>query len=172
MKKLSILRQIIDLRKIQLIGSMLIFFFCLTSCNSKSGNKNQSPAVSPDSILTYEIQNDSLDTIVQTLLDVSAKDFYNHKPPVPVDFRDVQIKYLIKSEKEKVYLICGQFLAQDKQDKGEWTDFAAIKTSDYEQWIGSNASGYCQDSKVISYKISDLSSALKSRFDALQNSTK
>ncbi|MFN8207292.1 MAG: hypothetical protein U0T82_07775 [Bacteroidales bacterium] len=96
---------------------------------------------------------------------MSAKDFHEHQPPVPVDFRNVQPKLL----NEKIVLICGEFLAKDEQNKENWVEFATIKTSQYEQWIGSTT--YCQNSKVIAYKISDLSSALKNRFDSLQKST-
>ena len=66
-------------------------------------------------------------------------------------------------------MICGQFLEQDKQNKDEWTSFATIKTSGYEQWIGNQSLAFCQDSRLVSYKINDLSSALKSRVDSLFN---
>lgn len=172
MRKQPIFRTAFGLQIIPLLISILVITVCLASCTPKTEKNIQSSAESTDSVRTGDIQNDSLDKMVDILLDVSAKDFFNHKPPIPVGFRNVQLKYLIKANQERVYLICGQFLARDKQDKDEWTDFAAIKTSDYEQWIGSNASGYCQDSKVISYKIKDLSSALKSRFDSLPNAVK
>jgi hypothetical protein len=100
---------------------------------------------------------------------VSAKDFHDHQPPIPVNFRNVQVRNLIGPNAENNYMICGQFLALDKQSRDEWTSFATIKTDPYEQWIGSNALTYCQDSKAISYKINDLSSALKNRIDSLQN---
>ena len=172
MKKQSKLRQAFVLQKIILSVSILILTLFLTSCNTGSENKNHSSKGSPDSISLTETQNASLDSIVQFLLDASAKDFYDNQPPTPGSFRNVQVRNLIGPNAENHYMICGQFLAQDKQNNDEWTSFATIKTDPYEQWIGSNALTYCQDSKEISYKISDLSSALKSRFDALQNLTK
>ena len=152
--------------------SILIFTLFLSSCNSRSKNNIHSSKSSSDSISLDETQNASQDSIVHFLLDVAAKDFHNHQPPVPSGFRNVQFKYLTKPNEEKTYLICGQFLNQDNHNKEEWTHFATIKTDPYEQWIGSNALAYCQDSKEITYTKFDLSIALKSRYDSLQNVSK
>jgi hypothetical protein len=169
MKKQTKRRQIFALQKIQLCISVLMLMFFLASCKSTSNNNNNSSKGSTDSISFAETQNASIDSIVLFLLDASAKDFHDHQPPVPVGFRNVQIRNLIGSNAENHYMICGQFLAQDKQNKDEWTSFATIKTSGYEQWIGNQSLAYCQDSKSVSYKINDLSSALKSRVDSLFN---
>lgn len=172
MEKHPELRQTAVLQKILLPISILIFSLFLASCNSRSSNNNQTSKDSPDSISFTETQSTSLDSTVLFLLSASAKDFHDNQPPVPVSFRNVQVRNLIGQNAENHYLICGQFLAQDKQREDEWTSFATIKTDPYEQWIGSNALTYCQDSKAISYKIDDLSSELKSRFDSLQNLAK
>lgn len=141
----------------------------LLSCNNghNQADHDNSTKISP-SIRSSEPQDDSLDHVVRNLLDMSAQDFYDHQPPVPVGFRNIQIKYLTKPDKEITYLICGQFLDKDNQDKQEWTSFATIKTDPYEQWIGSNAQAYFQDSKEITYRKMDLAVALKSRLDSLQ----
>ena len=172
MKKQSKLRQTFDLQIILLSISILIFTLLLTSCNSRSKNKNHSTKGSPDSISLTEMQNASQDSIVYFLLDAAAKDFHDHQPPVPVGFHNVQFKYLTKPNEGKTYLICGQFLNQDNQNKEEWTHFATIKTDPYEHWIGSNALAHCQDSKEITYTKIDLSIALKSRYDSLQKLSK
>lgn len=65
---------------------------------------------------------------------------------------------------EEQYMLCGQVLA----GKGEWTPFATIKTSGYEQWLGAQATGFCQGSSVIWDKKGDLSSSLQSRLDSLR----
>lgn len=168
MNKKSNKRQIFAMHKIQLCISLIVVTIFLTSCNSKTDNKNNSSNDGLESTSLTETQNTSLDSIVLFLLDASAKDFHENQPPIPVNFRNVQIRNLIGPNTENHYMICGQFLAQDKRNKDEWTSFATIKTDPYEQWIGSNALTYCQDSKAISYKINDLSSALKSRVDSLQ----
>lgn len=68
--------------------------------------------------------------------------------------------------------MCGQFLEKDNDNNEKWTHFTTIKTDPNEQWIGSNALQYCQDSKEITYIKNDLSAVLKSRFDSLKNLTK
>jgi outer membrane PBP1 activator LpoA protein len=161
--------QIFAMHKIRLCISIIMVSLFLASCNSITDNNNKSPKDNPDSISLTETQNASLDSTVHYLLDASAKDFHDNQPPIPVSFRNVQVRNLIGSNMENHYMICGQFLAQDNQTKDEWTSFATIKTSGYEQWIGNQSLEYCQDSKAISYKIIDLSSALKKRVDSLQN---
>jgi len=160
--------QIFNLRKFVLYVPILIFTLLIISCNSASDNNNNTSAVSPNTIRSSEVQKASLDSVVRWLLDASAKDFNDHQPPIPIGFRNVQIRHLIAPNSEKMYIICGQFLAHDKEQKDKWIPFATVKTSGYEQWIGSQSLTYCQDSKVISYKIYDLSSALKSRVDSLR----
>ena len=150
--------------------SLLTIALFFTSCNSTSHKKiNNSTQVNPDTSRVSETQNASIDSSVRFLLDASAKDFHDHQPPVPVSFRNVQVRNLIGPNAENHYMLCGQFLGKDNQSKDEWTSFATIKTSGYEQWIGNQSLTFCQDSRAISYKINDLSSALKSRVDSLHN---
>jgi hypothetical protein len=170
--KQSKLIQTAVLKKILLPIPILILIFFLTSCSSRSSNDNHSSKGNPNSISLADTQNASLDSIVHFLLDASAKDFHDHQPPTPVGFRNVKVRNLIGSNGENHYMIIGQLLDQDKQNKDEWTSFTTIKTSGYEQWIGDQSLRYGQGSKAISYKINDLSSELKSRFDSLQNSAK
>ncbi|MDQ2770312.1 MAG: hypothetical protein M3Y54_07415 [Bacteroidota bacterium] len=151
-----------SLFSILFLAVMTVFFW---SCNEHRESTAGTATAGSDRIQPTHKPTDSLSSTVLHLLDASAKDFHEHQPPVPVRFRDVQFKYFRGNN----YLICGEFLAQAKQDKQEWTPFATIKTSGYEQWIGLNALPYCQDSKAIPYQGADLSSALKSRFDGLQN---
>jgi hypothetical protein len=172
MKNQSKLRQIFDLQKILLPVSVLIFAVFLPSCNSRPKNSIQSSKDRSDSISLSEAQIAIHDSVVHFLLDAAAKDFHDHQPPVPLGFRNVQFKYLTKPNEEKTYIICGQFLNQDSQNKEEWTHFVTIKTDPYEQWIGSNALMYCQDSKEITYTKSDLSVSLKSKYESLQKLNK
>jgi hypothetical protein len=69
---------------------------------------------------------------------------------------------------EEQYMLCGQFLPAQEGGKAEWTPFATIKTSGYEQWNGAQAAGFCQRSSVIWDKEGDLSSSLQSRLDSLR----
>jgi len=152
---------------------IVVFTIMFLSCNNtnSSGSDQHSNAANADSIPPLEMRADSLDGIVQNLLDEATKDFNTHQPPVPLDFRDVKFKFLTNSNGEKTYLLCGQFLHEEDLSK-VWTYFVTIKTDPYEQWIGSNASTYCQDSKEIAYTKSDLAIALTSRYDSLQELAK
>ena len=102
------------------------------------------------------------------IIDIAAKDFFKHQKPLPVAFRDVQIKYSIKPDKEIFYILCGEFTTQVKEDNNEWIHFTTIKSMDYEQWIGPSGLPYCENSKVIPYIKTDLSSDLKSKLISLE----
>ena len=65
-------------------------------------------------------------------------------------------------------MLCGQFLPAEGGDKAEWTAFATIKTSGYEQYIGAQSAVFCQRSEVIWDKEGDLSSSLQAKLDSLQ----
>lgn len=138
----------------------------LFSCNN-SNNKatNQSTVVSSDSIVLKEQQIEKLDSIVGLIIDVSANDFHKNQQPEPVDFKNVKLKYIKKTNGEELYILCGQFVTNDNQE----IQFATVKNIDYEQWIGNSAMTYCQDSKEIPYTKEDLSSALKNKFKSLKN---
>ena len=172
MKKQSKIRQALNPQKILFLTSILLSTLFLSSCNSGSKDSIQSSKGSTESTSLSETQNTSQDSLVHFLLDAAAKDFHDYQPPVPLGFRNVQIKYLTEPNEEKTYIMCGQFLNLDDQDKEEWVHFVTIKTDPYEQWIGSNALAYCQDSKEITYTKIDLSIALKSKYDSLQKSSK
>jgi hypothetical protein len=109
-----------------------------------------------------------MDSVVQFLITSAAADFHTHRPPDPVRFRDVRVGHATTPSGEEIYRLCGEFLPAQEGGKAEWTPFATIKTSDYEQWIGGQAVGYCQSSSVIWHKVGDLSSLLQSRLDSLR----
>lgn len=105
---------------------------------------------------------------VQFLLTSAATDFHAHRPTHPVRFRDVRVGYAMTRSGEKVFRLCGQFLPAQEAGKAEWTPFATIKTSGYEQYVGAQAATYRQDSSVIWDDVGDLSSALQRRLDSLR----
>ena len=104
-----------------------------------------------------------LQKVVQVLLTAAATDFQAHRPPDPVRFRDVRIGHDATSSGQGQYLLCGQFLPAQEGGKAEWTPFATIKTSGYEQWIGAQAASFCQGTSVMWDKMGDLSPSLQSR---------
>ena len=107
-------------------------------------------------------------TVVEFLLTAAASDFLTHGPPDPVRFRDVRIGHVLIPSGEMEYRLCGQFLPAQEPGKAEWTPFATITTSDYEQHIEAQAAGFCQNSSFIWDSVDDLSSSLQSRLDSLR----
>jgi hypothetical protein len=110
----------------------------------------------------------SAETPLQFLLAAVAKDFHAQRAPRPVGFRDVRLGHVIAADGAQQYLLCGEFLAEREKDKGEWTPFATIKTSGYEQWQGAQAVGFCRRPTIVWHDEGNLSAALQSRFDALR----
>lgn len=108
------------------------------------------------------------DSVVQFLITAAASDFHAHRPPDPARFRDVRVGHAQTSSGEEQYRLCGQFLPAQDEGKAKWTSFVTIKTSGYEQWIGPQAAGFCQDSSVTWDQTGDLSSLLQSRLDSLR----
>lgn len=140
----------------------------LAACSATPVQRVESPAVSPTQAPTPELQNASVDSVVQFLLTSAATDFHTHRPPNPVRFRDVRIGHTTSPGGEKQYRLCGQFLPASEGGKAEWTRFATIKTSGYEQWIGGQSAEYCNGPSFTWDKVGDLSSALQGRLDSLR----
>lgn len=149
------------------IAFLTVYFI---SCNS-SANETQikSNNVSIDSIPSIIAENDSLDIIVKSIIDIAANDFYKNQQPLPTNFRNVQIKYSIKLNNEILYYLCGQFATQGHPKNDEWTHFTTIKNSDYEQWIGPNGLTYCENSKEIPYSKTNLSTDIENKLLSLKN---
>jgi hypothetical protein len=140
----------------------------LAACSTAPVTRNESPTVSPTPVPTPELQKASIDPVVQFLLTAAATDFHTHSRSDSVRFRDVRIGHVITPSGTEQYMLCGQFQLAPEGGKAEWTPFATIKTSDYEQWNGAPAEGFCQRSSVIWDKEGDLSSSLQSRLDSLR----
>lgn len=118
--------------------AFIVFMSAIICCNSnkKAETKDGSTAIS---------ENESIpDSVVQFLIISASKDFRNHQPPTPIDFRNVKIGYIKSPNREKTFLLCGEFLSREKK---EWTAFTTIKTSGYEQYLGKTQ--YCQDAIMV-----------------------
>ena len=110
---------------------------------------------------------DTFETVKEFLLNSAATDFNEHDPPYPAKFRNVRIGHVGDTAKSGAYRMCGEFLPPEGGEKAEWCSFATIKTSGYEQYIGSSST-YCTDSKMVWDTADDLSSALKERLDSVK----
>lgn len=146
--------------------AVLFATLALAACSSAPVTRNAPPAVSRTP--APEPQKASIDSVVQFLLTAAATDFHTHRPPDPVRFRDVRLGHFMTPSGQEQYILCGQFLPAREGGKAEWTPFATIKTSGYEQWIGAQAVGFCQGSSVNWDQTGDLSSSLQSRLDSLR----
>jgi len=133
--------------------AVLFATLVLAACRTAPVTRSDSQAVSP--------------AVVQFLLTAAATDFHTHRPPDPVRFRDVRIGHVMTPTGKAQYMLCGQFLPAQEGGHAEWTPFATIKTSGYEQWIGAQAAGFCQHSSVSWDTEGDLSPSLQSRLDSL-----
>lgn len=142
--------------------------FFLAACTAAPVKRSESRAGSPAQVPAPELQQVSLDSIVASLLAAAATDFHTHRPPDPVRFRGVRIGHVMTSRGDAQYLLCGEFLPAQEGANAEWTPFATIKTAPYEQWIGPQAAGLCQNASVIWDEVGDLSSSLQSRLDSLR----
>ena len=139
----------------------------LTACNKTSPTHGESGAES-SAHAPADAEEAAPDSIVEFLLAAAAGDFHAHRPPDPVQFRDVRIGRLVTPDGKAQYLMCGQFLPAQGGSNAEWMSFGTIKTSGYEQYIGAQAVAFCQNSSVTWEKAEDLSSMLKSRLDSLK----
>jgi hypothetical protein len=79
----------------------------------------------------------------------------------------VRSGYVVLPDGMKQYRLCGEFLPAQDSGKAEWTPFATIKTSGYEQWLGAQAINFCKGFP-ITWDRGDLSSALQARLDSLR----
>ncbi len=147
--------------------AVLLFTFGLLACSTIQATPRDSEAVSPAQAHARALQKASMDPALQFLLTAAATDFHTNRPSDQVRFRDVRMGHVMANGEEQ-YMLCGQFLSAQGGDRAEWTPFATIKTSGYEQWNGFQAKGLCERSSIIWDKKGDLSSSLQSRLDSLR----
>lgn len=113
------------------------------------------------------MQDATMPSELEFLIDVAAKDLYAHRPPDPASFRDVRFGSIATADGGQQYLLCGDLLPTRTDGSGEWTPFATIRTSGHEQWIGAQAKTRCARDGIAWAK-SDWSDALQRRLEALR----
>lgn len=138
----------------------LVFLTILLSCNTRVNEKESKTNTSNNSTNLESIKSIP-DSVIQFLIISAAKDFNDHHPPTVIDIRKVKAGY-ISSGNDIIYLICGEFLSQEKKD---WESFETIKTSGYEQYIGSNV--YCQKATFEKADNNRLSDEIKRKLKEL-----
>lgn len=100
------------------------------------------------------------------LLTSSATDFHTHQPPTVTDVRRVHLVTTKGSDGATQSMLCGEVLAGDGSGKSSWQPFVTIKTSKYEQWLGTQATTLCNKASA-SRSGPDLSAELKARLHKL-----
>jgi len=142
----------------------LVFAACTTTPVSQS----QSQAASPGQGLASEEPKPSTNSPMEFLLRSAATDFHAHRPPVVKRFRDVRFGHVMTPAGAKQYQLCGEFLPPQREGKAGWTPFATIKTSGFEQYLGVQATSWCQRSQFVQDSDEDLSSNLQNRLDSIR----
>lgn len=132
----------------------------LAACGATVSNRH---AATPSSAVSAQ-KDAPRNSALEFLLDAAAKDFRDHRPPEPARFRKVRLGYTAAGSGGRQYRLCGEFLPKQASGKADWTPFATIKTSGYEQWLGAQAIAYCQG--VTFDPAGDLSARLWKRFES------
>jgi len=147
----------------------LTFLFLTSAILSCNSNNKKGPKDDPSvTSITSELMGSIPNSIVQYLITSASNDFSNHQPPLPIDFRNVKVGYLISPNNEKTFILCGEFLSQEKMGTEEWENFATIKTSGYEQYIGNQALSFCQKATMALTDEANLSVELKNKLVELR----
>lgn len=138
---------------------LLLIIGLLTSCNQttvKPSDRSETSAVTEVVAITGESNKDKA---LNFLLSAAAKDFMTHTPPEPLKFRGVNSGQMINPDKSVLYILCGEFMVETAEAQFEWVDFATLITHGYEQWLGSQAKGLCQQPDIV-WDAGDLSALL------------
>jgi len=144
----------------------LIVALVLPGCRQAPHLNGQSSAVA--SVTERVSARPQLDSLVEFLLAAAAADFHAHPSPAPARFRGVRVGHLSGAGGAPRYMLCGEFLAAPVGGRPDWTPFATIKTSGYEQYLGAQAAAFCQGSPVVWDTVGELSSALWTRLASLR----
>ena len=147
------------MKKILLVLSILVFV--VIGAVMSGAGEARTAKVGPRPTPTPSAE--SFETVKEFLLTSAATDFHEHQPPYPAKFRKVKIGHIGDTTKSGAWRLCGEFLPSEDGDKAEWIGFATIKTSGYEQYIGS-ATTYCTHKDII-WDNTNLSTPLKKKLD-------
>ena len=139
----------------------------IAACGRETVRRDQ--LVSADSpVREYSaVQDAQMPPELADLIDAAAKDFHAHRPPDPASFRNVRFGAIARADGAEQHLLCGEFLPTRSDGSGEWSAFATIRTSGYEQWLGAQAATWCERDDVQWAK-SDWSEALRLKLEALR----
>ena len=147
------------------LAILLFAILAFSGCGTAPATSSKSPAATPAQPSAPESQKTSIEPIQQFLIASAATDFHDHGPKGPLRFRNVRVGHLVTDGKES-YRLCGEFQPAPEAGKPEWTPFATIKTSGYEQYIGGQAGSHCQGSSFVWDTQDDLSASMQHQLDS------
>jgi len=150
--------------------TILLAAAALAACSKAPAARDEAQATPPAAAaptLPSEPSTGAADSIAQFLVAAAAKDFRAHPTPNPSRVRNVRLGHVRAPGGKDQYLLCGQLLPVRTTGRVQWTPFATIRTSGYEQYVGARAASFCQGPSVV-WVEGDLSSALQSRLAALK----
>jgi hypothetical protein len=152
-------------KSMRLVIALLTVVFA--ACTTAPVSKSQSQVAGPSQAPAAE-SKPSTDSPMEFLLKSPATDFHAHRPPVVEHFRDVRFGHVATPAGATQYQLCGEFLPHQREGKAEWTPFATIRTSGFEQYLGVQAASWCQPSRFVQDRDEDLSSALQNQLDSMR----
>lgn len=94
---------------------------------------------------------------VEFLLAAAAEDFRTSGDARPVAIRKARVGYFPEAGTGR-YVLCGRFRPAAGT---EWVQFATIKTSPYEQWIGGMAEAQCANKRIRWYEVDHANDLLR-----------
>ncbi len=110
----------------------------------------------------------SADSAREFLMNSAAGDFHAQTQGRPSEFRHVRFGHLSDAANGKdQYLLCGEYSAAPAGEAAKWIPFVTIKTSGYEQYVGTQAQSLC-DRPTIQWNKEDLTATLQKRWSALE----
>lgn len=121
--------------------------------------------------LSAQAQVSSIASTEDFLVASSARDFSSHDDLRHANVRDVRLKHAEDGNGGEIYMLCGQLQSGEQVGTRTWTDFATVKTEDYEQWIGGAAFALCQNASPVPGASDDLSASLQVRMGNAQEQT-
>lgn len=149
-------------------STFLVATLAIAACATAPIPRGESRDASTTQVTSSGSQKTAPDILVQELLSYAASDFHAHRPTDPGRFRDVHVGHLMTPGGDPQYMLCGDFLSSPDEGEAQWTPFATIKTSGYEQWLGSQAASICKRPSIAWNNDGDLSSLLQSRLNSLR----
>ena len=136
---------------------LLLVLIAFTACNDSAEQNNKQHHTNLQAI-------GSTDSNVQFLVAAASADFHQQNRETALRFRKTYFGQSANASGEQLFLLCGEF---QQASQNEWTPFVTIRTSGYEQWIGAQATAFCNDTTITWHREQDLSAVLQSEYDGL-----